>query len=298
MVGAENEIKLLVIVVVYNGMRWLNKCLPSVNNSTVKGDLFIVDNGSTDGSIQYIKDNYPEAVFHISDENLGFGKANNLGLQYAIDKGYDYVYLLNQDAWVENDTFAKLISFSVKHPEYGILSPIHCNREKLQIDRNFIEYAIPQSMISDGVLGKLQLFYDTQFVMAAHWMITSACLKKTGGFSPTFPHYGEDNNYLQRVIFQGFKIAIITTIKVVHDRALRNNTKTKSEYMMYIHELVNLSNIFNPNSLRLLIKTSLKSIFPKRGIKFKYLIKLILSYPSIIRNKEISKRTGAFLIHE
>lgn len=123
--------KLLVIIVTYNGMKWLDKCLSSVINSTIKADLFIVDNGSTDGSIEFMKQNYPDARLVISKENLGFGKANNLGLQYAVDNNYDYVYLLNQDAWVEPDTFEKLVDIQKQNPTFGVLSPLQVNRKKI-----------------------------------------------------------------------------------------------------------------------------------------------------------------------
>ena len=93
--------QLLVIIVNYNGMKWLERCLSSLTSSTVPSDVYIVDNGSTDGSQDYIRSNFKDAIFVQSEENLGFGKANNIGLQYAYEKGYEYVYLLNQDAWVE-----------------------------------------------------------------------------------------------------------------------------------------------------------------------------------------------------
>ena len=81
--------KLLVIIVTYNGMKWLERCLSSLIASSVASDVFIVDNGSTDGSQDYIRSNFKDAIFIQSEENLGFGKANNIGLQYAYEKGYE-----------------------------------------------------------------------------------------------------------------------------------------------------------------------------------------------------------------
>ena len=130
--------QLLVIIVTYNGMKWLERCLSSLTSSTVPSDVYIVDNGSTDGSQDYIRSNFKDAIFVQSEENLGFGKANNIGLQYAYDKGYEYVYLLNQDAWVEETTFETLISMHKKHPEYGILSPVQIQANNTRMDTNFL----------------------------------------------------------------------------------------------------------------------------------------------------------------
>ena len=129
--------KLLVVIVTYNAMQWAERCFDSLRKSTIVPDVFVVDNGSTDGTQTYIHEHYPEVIFQQSKENLGFGKANNIGLQYALDNEYDYVYLLNQDAWVMPDTFEKLIIVHKEHPEYGILSPFQMEANMEHIDKNF-----------------------------------------------------------------------------------------------------------------------------------------------------------------
>ena len=112
--------KVLVIVVVYNGLHWLERCLSSVRGANV----FVVDNDSTDGSADWIQSHFPEVTLLRSAENLGFSKANNLGFLRAMDKGYDYVYLLNQDAWLEEGALEKLVAAAQAHPEYAVLSPL------------------------------------------------------------------------------------------------------------------------------------------------------------------------------
>ena len=64
-------------------------------------DLYVFDNDSTDGSADFVAAHFPQAKLVRSAENLGFSKPNNLGFDYALKHGYDYVYLLNQDAWLE-----------------------------------------------------------------------------------------------------------------------------------------------------------------------------------------------------
>ena len=104
------ENRILAIVVSHNGEKWLRKCLSSVYSSTVKADVLVVDNASQDSSVEIIKKEFPQAILRISKENLGFAEANNLGFAYALSNAYDFVYLLNQDAWVLKDTIEKLIT--------------------------------------------------------------------------------------------------------------------------------------------------------------------------------------------
>jgi GT2 family glycosyltransferase len=106
-------------------------------NQLIQRTLFIVDNGSSDGTQDYIRENYPKAILTISKKNLGFGRANNLGLQYAIDHGYDYVYLLNQDAWIFPNTVKCLIDINKKDPTYGVLSPFQLQANMHHLDFNF-----------------------------------------------------------------------------------------------------------------------------------------------------------------
>ncbi|MFR9669661.1 MAG: glycosyltransferase family 2 protein [Rikenellaceae bacterium] len=245
--------KILVIIVTYNGMKWLERCLNSVVNSSIPLDAYIVDNGSTDGSQEFIQANYPQFTFYQSPTNSGFGAANNIGLEYAIEHGYDYVYLLNQDAWVMAETIETLINQHKKNPEFGIISPLQTNAEMTKLDRNFVYGSIAKTSItSDFIFNNVKEIYEVEDVMAAHWLVSRECLIEVGGFSSTFQHYGEDNEYLMRAKYRGFKTAVVPSVVGVHDREFREETKSKSIYMLSILFLVIAS---NPN------KSFAKSLF-------------------------------------
>lgn len=296
--------KILVIIVTYNAMQWAERCFDNLRNSTVKPDVFVVDNGSTDGTQAYIQEHYPEVIFQQSKVNLGFGKANNLGLQYALDNGYDYVYLLNQDAWVMEDTFEKLNEISKRNPEYGILSPFQMNEDVVNIDNSFFNIASLSGKIneimSDFNSGNNDNIYSVPYIMAAHWFVTAKCLKSVGGFSPCFPHYGEDNNYANRTLYKGFKIGIVPSLRVVHDRADRRLSTEKILYLRYIYCIIKLSNTSRmfKNSLAACIMMLSLDIFKYKSLKpFNYLIKLLREFNSIVSMRKISmEKEGAFLI--
>lgn len=248
--------KVLVIVVTYNGKQWLSRCLGSVSADGVsvsavgvpetvpptankaqnevggteivpsialKADLFVVDNDSTDGSADFVQANFPAAKLIRSAENLGFSKANNLGMQYAMDHGYDYVYLLNQDAWLEEGSLDKLVAAAEAHPEYAVLSPLQMTDGFKELDRLFKKDKTPP---------------------AAHWLVPVEALRKVGLFNEDqFPLYGQDDNWCHRARYHGYQIAIIPEARAVHDRAQRKEDKDKLIFRnYYTGSLVRLAN--------------------------------------------------------
>jgi len=295
--------KILVVIVAYNSMKWADRCYTSLRKSSVPCDVITIDNGSKDGTPEYIKAHYPEVILHEAKQNLGFGKANNIGMQKALDGGYDYVYLLNQDAWVETDTFEKLISTSLSHPEYGVLSPLQMQADLQHMDDRFVTYVIGENqkkrpyLIEDFYFNRLADVYETSFVMAAHWFITRSCLQTVGGFSPTFYHYGEDNNYLQRARYWKFKVGIAPAAKAVHDRENNNWSNEKLLYVMnYTQPLVKSSNPLGRVKISSFIKANLKQAIRSRNKQlFDYAVKLIKERKQIIQNFRSSLKPGAFL---
>ena len=282
--------KILFIIVTYNAMQWVERCFDSLKKSIVKLDVFVVDNGSTDGTQAFIKGHYPEVMFQQSDKNLGFGKANNLGLQYALDNAYDFVYLLNQDAWILPETVSSLIEISQKRPEYGILSPFQMSADEYSIDPNFSSrlktWGCYAEMTNDMYNGCLKDVYDVEGVMAAHWFMTRKCLDIVGGFSPTFPHYGEDDNYAERVRYKGLKIGVVPKLKVVHDRMLRKDDNAKKIYKNYMKSLVYLSSPYKSTKQTLLFSFR-KSV--NSSWKYKT-IKPIANFCNVIRNLNVIKK--------
>ena len=228
------EVKIYSIIVSYNGMQcnWIQKCLDSLLTSSVKTEIIVIDNASTDETVSFIQKNYPRVDLILANENLGFAKANNIGIKKAYEQGADYVFLLNQDAWIEESTIKKLAEAFEQLLEAGIISPIHLNGNKTNFDRGFLDYTQYNTpgFASDQDAGRFQDFYETTFVNAAAWLISRKCIETVGGFDTLlFYHYGEDRNYCQRVFYQGLKIYIATTTTICHDREERK-TAWSSEY--------------------------------------------------------------------
>lgn len=295
--------RLLVIIISYNSMKWAKRCYDSLRASTVECDVITIDNKSTDGTLEYIRENYPEVKVVENNSNLGFGQANNIGLQKAIDEGYDFVYLLNQDAWVMPDTFEKLIALSNSHPEYGILSPMQIKADMNRLDEVFKKQlykdtSSSNSFIEDLYFGHLQDIYDVEFVMAAHWFITRKCLKTVGGFSPTFYHYGEDNNYLNRVLYYKLKVGIVTTTQAIHDRNAHSQEKNRflTSYISYLRKTSNP--LWKESVLRYVAKNIIFGTFLLDKQPLIYGFKLLYMYNKIERNYKISITQRCAFLHQ
>ena len=284
--------KLLVIIITYNAMKWIDRCFASLRQSSVKSSVFVVDNGSTDGTQAYLLEKYPEVIFTQSQENLGFGRANNIGLRYAIDKNYDYVYLLNQDAWVMPDTFEKLISIMSLNKQFGIVSPLQMNADMTKLDRNFNTLYLASKPTSVSGL------VEVSTIMAAHWMLSISTIRKIGAFSTVFYHHTEDDNYVDRLHYHGLKCGVYEYAKAVHDREFRKDSLEKKADLEFKARILvisdpgdNLLRCLLTQPYRLLKSSTLYGV--KRTIT--NTLKLIALYPKIIINRSVSKNEGAFL---
>jgi len=221
--------KIAVVVVTYNAMPWIQECLNSLLQSTLDLSIIVVDNCSADDTVSYINEHYKDKVQLIElKTNVGFGRGNNVGIREALKATSDYVFLLNQDAFVEQNTIEVLVELSKKNPEYGILSPIHANGDGTALEQSFLYYitnGFGSTFISDFVLERLKKpIYNVPMVNAAAWLIPRSTIEKVGGFDPMFFLYGEDDNYCQRVVYHQFKIGIASKAFIRHD-SQNNNSK-------------------------------------------------------------------------
>jgi GT2 family glycosyltransferase len=104
-----------VVVVTYDALPWIERCLESVRGR----DVVVVDNGSTDGTVELVRERFPEARL-IEQENKGMGGGNNAGMRAA---GGRYFFLLNSDAWVTDGALDALVAFADHHPEAAVVGP-------------------------------------------------------------------------------------------------------------------------------------------------------------------------------
>lgn len=207
-----------VVVVTHNGEHWLKTCLNSLANHQV----IVIDNASTDHTPEILT---PFPHIRLS-KNLGFGRANNIGIRHALDNGADYVFLLNQDAWVAPDAIETLVAQAEQNPAFGLLSPVHLLASGIAVEAGFSSEILNQGnkdFFSDLYMGKTQVVYSVERVNAAAWLLSSACLREVGGFDPLFFMYGEDFDLCNRVLHHGWKIGVVPSAVIFHDKVYRKH---------------------------------------------------------------------------
>lgn len=288
--------RILVIIVTYNGLKWVDRCLGSVRDSVMPADVIVIDNGSGDGTSEYISERFPEIELVRTGENLGFGNANNIGFRHALENGYEYVYLLNQDAWIYPDTFGKLTDAMESDRSLGILSPMQLTAAADRPDPRFARWC-PENAMSEWRAGAGGV-HETGFVMAAHWMISRECLMKVGAFSPAFGHYGEDDNYIHRARYKGYRIGIHSGALSVHDREIRPMSRKAAMRLKCVASVVKLSNPLSRLWFRMVFQPlELLAISLRYGSwsVFSYIFTFIGSYGRLKSLRAESLEDGAFL---
>lgn len=259
-----------VIISTFNGIRYIGKCLNSIDK---RYSVVIVDNGSVDGTKNFIKSTYPEFKLIGLKKNVGFGQANNIGIKYALKKSADYLFLLNQDAFIKFDCIPKLIHAHKGNPSFGILSPLHLNASGDDLDQNFNQYCEnieDPKWKFDFMTKNIDIVYSLPFVNAASWLLPKTTISKVGLFDPIFFHYGEDENYCQRLRYHGLKVGIVPSAQICHDRDLANKELSRKS--------------MNPDLIELKLKIELCNINynlnlrKKKNIFFKQIIKSLIDF--------------------
>lgn len=234
--------KIYVIIVTYNGMKWIDWCLQSLRQSTSPLIPVVIDNGSTDGLREYVPTHFPEVIWMPQDQNLGFGQGNNIGMEYALRHGADYVLLLNQDAALHPDAVERMLEVADGH---NVVTPIHLCGDGTRIDymfRNSLKRA-DNELFDDLILeSKPKLFYEVGEVCAACWLLPIKLLKEIGGFNPLFFQYGEDNNYYTRLVYHNRKMILAVRARMCHDRKIHGNAKLFNRKRLRILNLVTVCN--------------------------------------------------------
>lgn len=253
-----------VIIVSYNFMPWIHRCLPSVKASLLPATVMVIDNGSQDETCRIIRKEYPWVELVENRDNLGFGRANNIGMELALKRGFEFLFLLNQDAWIEPDTLSNLVDASHKNRTYGILSPVHLNGRGDAADFGFAAYTGIKNR--EGAMRLTDEVTPYPFINAAMWLIPAAVISETGVFAPIFAHYGEDRNWVLRLQKRGYRLGLVRSAFGYHDREVRAVSRTQLFYSEYVYFLTEAVNPFY--SLPRAVAYSLLAALKKAGKAF------------------------------
>lgn len=224
---------LSVIIVNYNVKFFLEQCLFSVREALrhVEGEVIVVDNASQDGSREYLEPLFPEVSFIWNAENLGFGRASNLGMKKARGQ---HILFLNPDTIVAEECFPLCLRFMEQHPEAGALGVrmIDGSGQFLKESKRAYPSLLTAFFKLTGLatlfprsplfaryhLGHLDQNKDHEVdVLAGAFMwVRREVLEKTGGFDERFFMYGEDVDLSYRIQQSGYKNYYFAGTTLIH----------------------------------------------------------------------------------
>ena len=208
---------LSIVIVNYNGAPFIRGCLDSVFSSVTaySYDVIVVDNASTDGSVAILSESPHPIVLIKNATNRGFSAANNQGVAQSAGK---YVFLLNNDTVIAEDTIQCLLDYFIAHPEVGIMAPQLLNRDgSLQ--------GHGSGVMKWKYSGKTAV--SVSFVTGAAMVVARDVYLKVGGLDEHYFFYNEDLDFCKTIRKLGYPIVYLPTAKLTHFGGLSTATRKR-----------------------------------------------------------------------
>lgn len=226
------NLEVSVIILNWNTRNLLANCLDSLIIDLAKADeIIVVDNASTDGSVEMVKKNYPQVKLIVNKKNVGFSKGNNIGFEKAKK---DYIFFLNSDTLIKRHTISKLVTFLSKEEKAGAVSPVLYNEDRtIQQDPCYLKQPsiIHCFLYYNKILRSLSFKYFPKLLLSAidfakdqeveqlpgaALLVKKNVLDKIGVFDEQFPIYFEDNDLSLRIRKSGLKLFVVADTYVTH----------------------------------------------------------------------------------
>jgi GT2 family glycosyltransferase len=213
------------IVVTFDARPWIERCLESVRDC----ELIVVDNGSSDGTPELVRERFPEARL-VEQENRGLGAGWNTGMRVASGRWY---LLLNADAWVVGDAVSKLVEALERNPEAAIAGPLLRNQDgtlqrsvrgfptlwRLATEYFFLRKLAPGTRLMNAFYGG-SFGHDretwAEFLMGAALLVRPSAVDEVGGLDERFFLFSEEVDWCFRFDRAGWKILFTPVAEVVH----------------------------------------------------------------------------------
>jgi len=238
-----------IVIANWNERRLLEECLASIKDFTDYPNfkVIVVDDGSTDGSVEMIRQKFPWVRLIVNKTNLGFAKANNLGIKQALGEGADYIFLLNNDTKViHSDWIARMVEVAEADPEVGIVGcKLIYPDGRIQHAGGVINVVSPSGAFhrgegkpDNGTYNKIE---GVDYVTGAAFMIKKELVQKIGLFDEHFsPAYFEETDYCARARLVGYKTVYNPRTTITHYKGVtvkKYFSKPKIDFLSHKNRL-------------------------------------------------------------
>jgi O-antigen biosynthesis protein len=239
-----------ILIVNYNVKDYLLQCLRSIEarEDDLRVQIVVVDNASQDQSVEHLAPLFPHVKWISLDENIGFGRGNNVGLEACTGR---HVLFLNPDTIIGQDTLSVMVAYLDDHPEVGlagcrVLNPdgsfqLACRRGRPTPWAAFCKLFGLQSMFPQIPLfagynltyRSIDETYDVDALIGAFMIGPRDLIHSVGGFDPQFFMYGEDLDLCFRVQQQGRSIRYVHTTSIVHYKGESTKRSSMNEVKVF-----------------------------------------------------------------
>lgn len=227
-----------IIIVNWDAKENLKECLDSLSKIDYPNyEVILIDNGSTDGSVEFVQKNFPWIIIAKSKTNLGFAGGNNLGFRKSRGK---YILLLNNDTLVAKDFLSKLVGFMEERKDVGIVQPkILFHRPKTSLHHKI--NSVGSFFLSNGFLYHLKYGksdssdntpYEILSAYGACFLARHDLLDKIGLFDDDYFAYFEETDLSHRVWLSGLKVMIYPSAAICHKGA-KTSERLPSSFILY-----------------------------------------------------------------
>jgi N-acetylglucosaminyl-diphospho-decaprenol L-rhamnosyltransferase len=220
-----------IAIVTYQSVSFIDRCIaPLYASNGDQIEIVLVDNASTDGTVDHIRTHYPKVKTFASPENLGFSKGTNLALKLCTGR---YLLMLNPDAFTSVDTVYSLAAYLVSHADVAGVGPQLLNLDgshqvgdagwRYSLFNVFAQYfflhrlwsAIPTVHLSHPRLLHRHAV-EVDWICGACLMTRREVIEEVGGLDERIFMYGEDLEWGERVRDAGYRVVYLPQIKVLH----------------------------------------------------------------------------------
>lgn len=243
-----------VLIVNYNVKDYLLQCLRSVkaSDSAVYIEIIVVDNASTDNSVQELRKIFPDVTWIQLPENIGFGRGNNVGLKHCRGK---YVLFLNPDTLIAHDTIQTMFDYLEAHTDVGLAGcrvfnadgtlQLACRRGLPTPWASFCKLFGLQSLFPNSPLfARYNLTYkpvddtyDVDALIGAFMIGPLAVVNSVNGFDPDFFMYGEDLDLCYRIQQRGYHVRYVHTTGIVHFKGESTRRSSIDEVQIFYNAM-------------------------------------------------------------
>jgi GT2 family glycosyltransferase len=212
------------VILNLNGRTLLLETLDSVRELSYPNFRVVVaDNGSTDGSLEAVRELHPEVEIVENGTNLGFGEGNNMGMKHARERGSEWIFLLNNDITVDKDLLTEMMQVGVADQTIGMLCPKIYYADELRKlwyaggRVNFWTGRVSHRGIRKIDRGQYDRVGDTDYVTRCAMLIRSSALDVVGLFDPVYyPIYAEDADLSARFLRAGYRLVYVPSGRLWH----------------------------------------------------------------------------------